>query len=604
MIATNPKPTVPAIDADNAIDVDKLGISKLLTYINYPEIENGGGDLLHLNFRGCAVDGTVVDELNNQVLVDEDKLTPEGMPAEIENHTIVNLRGGLAFYSYKVQKFGDNAPGDESLRIYFYIGKRPRARLPLPVLQIRESHDLHLDLSIAPAQLGVRLAPYEAMTAGDIVTLHCRRFDSSGDEYLPALAYPSEVTKTDLDKPFALFLNKSDLRRVDGGRIELRYGIQYVGTTIEKTLSATQTIQLVAPTTAQLPALKIVGHTSGVPINPAQFPEGLPLRIDTWPGIEVGDELLCHVHSDLEEVEPLVLKARVDVSTIDKGFIDLLVPAQWVKASNGAPIDLQYQFAWIDSALSATPYPATIRGPLHLPMSIVEDAKPGEDPVEGEGEIETEFLVSKGVNIRIDDEASYTPGDGIKVIWAGFGTTGAHSVTEPVTPGGRLFNIPAQYIPANMGKSVPVYYEITPLGDNVAQKSAVYTVRVLPVPLNRYLAIQSVQAQSSGGKIKISQVAAQGEKFSFSRGWAYIRQGQTLNALLVGIDASGQGLTYPIFNNHSVTSTEAETKVVEKFVLKAELQKFQLGSVTVRVMITYEPGAETKLTDARFTLEA
>lgn len=596
----NPAPTIPSLGPDNAVDLVKLGSSKLMTYIKYPGIETGDDHLLLLNFRGCAADGAVVDELNDQVAVDLSKLTPYGMPAEIENHTIVDLDGGLAFYSYRVAIAG-GAPGDESRRMYFYVGKRPRARPALPVLQIQESHDLHLDLSEAPAALGVRLVPYEAMSVGDIVTLHCRRFDSDGDEYLPALAYPTTVTKADLDKPLALFLNKSDLRRVDGGRIELSYGIQYAGTASEQTLSATQTIELNPPTSAQLPALTIVGHTGG-PINPVQFPQGLPLRINAWPDIGVGDELLCYVRSDLDLVEPLVLQARVDVSTIDKGFIELVVPPEWVKATDRSPIELQYQFAWMGSALSATPYPATIRGPLVLPMAIVVDARPGDDPVEGAGEIDADGLVSSGINIQIDDEASYGPNDKIEVFFEGFGTTGAHSVTAPVTPGGRLFNIPPQFIPANMDKLVNVYYKVTPQGETFAYPSDIYVLRVLPVPLNRYLAIQSAQAQASGGRISISAVPAQGEKFSFPRGWAYIRAGQTLNALLVGKDTAGATLTYPIFNNHVVTQAQASANLVETFVSKAELQKFQTGSVTVGVTITYEPGAETKLVDARFTL--
>jgi hypothetical protein len=602
MLDPNPVPTVPAIEADNAIDVVKLGSSKLMTYIKYDGIEIGDDHLIHLNFRGCAADGTVVDELNNQVAVDLSKLTPDGMPAEIENHTIVNLDQGWAFYSYRVAKGGAPA-GDESRRIFFYVGKRARARPALPVLQIKESHDLHLDLSTAPAQLGVRLVPYEAMAVGDIVTLHCRRFESDGQEYLPALAYPTEITEADLDKPLALFLNKSDLRRVDGGWIELHYGIQYVGTAAEKTLSAKQTLQLSAPTSAMLPALKIVGHTGG-PINPAQYPEGLPLRIDAWPGMSAGDEVLCYAYSGNDEVEPLILQARVDISTIDKGFIEFLVPPHWVTASNGSPIDLQYQFAWIGSALSATPYPATIRGPLYLPMSIVVGAAPGDDPVEGEGEIDADGLVSSGINIRIDDKASYGPNDKIEVFFDGFGNTGSCSVTVPTVPGERTFNIPAHYIPANMGKSVKVYYEVTPQGEAFAHPSDIYVLRVLPVPLNRYLAIQSVQAQATGGRISIAAVPAQGEKFSFSRGWAYIRAGQTLHALLVGKNAAGAELTYPIFNNHDVTPEQADEKLVEAYVSKTELQKFQLGSVTIRVTITYEVGAETKLTDARFTLTA
>ncbi|MFU2326189.1 hypothetical protein [Pseudomonas sp. NFX98] len=598
----NPAPTVPSLGPDNAVDVVKLGSSKLLTYIKYPGIETGDDHLLYLNFRGCAADGTVVDELIDQVAVDTSKLTPYGMPAEIENHTIVALDMGWAFYSYRVSIAG-GAPGDESRRIFFYVGKRPRARPALPVLQIQESHDLHLDLGSAPAALAVRLVPYEAMSVADIVTLHCRRFYADGQEYLPPLAYPTTVTSANLDKPLALFLSKSDLRRVDGGWIELNYGIQYAGTTTEKTLSATQTIELNPPTTALLPALTIVGHSGG-PINPVQYPAGLPLRVDAWPDISVGDELLCYVRSNLDEVVPLVLQARVDVSTIDKGYIELVVPPEWVTANNGSPIELQHQFGWIGSALSAIPYPATIRAPLNLPMAIVVGARPGDEPVEGEGEIDADVVAVSGINIQLDDEASYGPNDKVEVFFEGFGTTGVHSVTVPITPGGRIFNIPSQYIPANMGKSVNVYYKVTPQGETFAYPSQAYVLRVLPVPLNRYLAIQSLQAQGTGGRISIAAVPAQGEKFSFSRGWTYIRAGQTLHAVLVGKDTAGAALTYPIFNNHVVTPAQADAKLVESFVSKTELQKFQTGPVTVEVTIIYEPGAETKLVDARFTLVA
>ncbi|WP_077048170.1 hypothetical protein [Pseudomonas sp. KK4] len=605
MIDPNPAPTLPALEADNAIDVDKLGSAKLMTYINFPDIENSDGDTLILNFRGCAADGTVVDELNNQVTVDTSLLTPDGMPAEIENHTIVNLDQGWAFYSYRVQPFGNPTPGDESKRIFFYVGKRPRARPALPVLQIKESHDLQLDVDAAPTLLGVFMVPYEALAVGDVVTLHCRRFYADGQEYLPALAYPKDVLKADLGKPLALHLPKSDLRRVNGGRVEIRYGIQYADTTDEKTLSATQTFQLTAPDPATLlPALTIVGHTSGTPIKPSQFLEGMPLRIDAWPGMSAGDEVLCYVDSEADAAHALILKTQVDISTIDRGFIEFLVPGDWVMASNGYPINLQYQFAWIGAAMSSVAYPAVVRDRLNLPMVIVEGARPGNPPVVGEGDIDAVTLVSSGINLRLDDDASYVPVDKIEVHWDGYGTTGKHTVSTPTVPGGRTFNIPSRYIPANMDRQVPVYYYVTPQGEDVPEKSGTFTVRVVPVPKTQYPTIQSTQAQGSNGSISIVLVPAQGERFFFQPGWVYMREDQILNALLKGKNSSGQDYSFPLFDQHVVTKAEVDSKLVEMHISAAELRKFQLGNLTVAVTITYEPGAVTTLNDARFTLQA
>ena len=602
MIDPNPVPTIPRLGADNAVDLEDLGPLDLDTYIWYPGIADG--DLVVLNWRGCGNDGEVIDEFNYSVDVIGTP-APPGQLAPIRNQLLHDLRDGWVFYSYQVKKPGAPAPGDESLRRFFYVGKRPRAKPPLPVLQIRESHDRHLDVSNAPLELGVYAAPYEAMAAGDIVTLHCRRYESDGSEYPPALAYETEVTAADVGKPLALYLPRSDLRRVEGGRIELNYGIQYVGTGVEKTVSATQTIQLVAPTSARLPALTIVGHDSG-PINPNPilFPNGLPLRIAAYPGISVDDEVLCYAYADeADDVKPLILQTRVDVSTIDKGFIDFLLDLPWVIASTR--LDLQYQFAWTGIAQSATPYPATVRRPLYLPMAIVVGARPGDDPVDGEGELDAANLGASGVSVEISAEANYGRNDKVVMHWDGYGNTGRYETLEPTVPGGRTFNIPLQYIPANFEKKVPVYYSVTPDGEHLAQDSEIFVVRVLRVPLSHYQTIQSSQAQGTGGKISVSKVPGEGEQFSFPNGWPYLRAGQTLNAILEGKSAAGgEDLTVPIFDHHEITQAEADSKVVSTYLGKADLQKFQLGVVSVYVTVTYEPGAETKYEEARFTLEA
>lgn len=601
MIELNPVPTIPALEADNAIDLVKLGHSALQTYICYPGIETGEGDLINLNWRGCAHDGAVVDELIAPIEVKVVDLTPEGVLAQIENKTLTDLDQGWVFYSYSVKKAAEPDYGDESRRLFFYVGKRPRISADLPVLQIKESHDLHYDLNTGSrAQPTVMLVPYQAMAAGDVVTLHCRRFNADGRELLPPIAKDTSVKAVHVGKPLALPLTRSDLLRVDGGRVEISYGIQYADTSLEKTVSASQTLQLLPPPTALLPALTIVGHGGG-PINPVHFPEGLPVRIEGYPGMSVGDDVLCHVHSDASAVEPLVLPIRVDASTLDKGFIDSRIDPQWLLANNGQVISLQYQFAWIGSAGSSLEHAVTIREPLELEMPIVVGARPGQEPVEGEGELEVLNLSVTGVDVRIDSR--YGANDKVEVFWAGYGTTGYARVDTPTAPDSKTFNIAPQFIPANLGKTVQVYYCVTPAGESVAIKSPVYGLRVLAIALDYYLSIQSRQAQQTNGRILLSKIPAEGELFSL-RAWVYMREGHTVNAMMTGKDINNQPLTLPLFNDYRVTAADVANKQVSTHTSAAILRQFQTGPVTVQVSVIYEPGAETNYREARFTLEA
>ncbi|MDP9784032.1 hypothetical protein [Pseudomonas fluorescens] len=472
---------------------------------------------------------------------------------------------------------------------------------PLPVVQIRESHDLHLDLEKAELIITPWMVPYQAMAVGDTVTLHCRRFYPDGSEYLPALAYPSVIQEGQPGKPLGLFLNRSDLMRVEDGSIELHYGIQYIGTEQAVTFSARQTFQLLAPSSAMLPELTIVGHEGGA-INPLLFPDGLPLRIEGYPGMSDGDDLLCHAVSSATGVAPIVLRARVDASTLDKGFFEFMLDAEWVSVSQGAGIDLRYEYARVGAALAATPYQVNVRTPLNLPMVIVQNARPDpEDPVPGEGVLDVLSLSASGVTIDIDPQANYGPDDEVKVYWDGYGTSGKHVALAPVTPGGRTYNIPPQHIPANLDKAVRVYYTVMQQGEPAPVPSQVFIVRVLPIDKYRYQTIQSAQAQQNNGTIYVSRITPVGELFTL-HAWPYMREDQIVNAVISGKNNSDSPVSVFILENYVVKDTDVTARLIAKAVLPAAFQPLKRGSINVQVTITYEQGAETAYLPAGFVL--
>ncbi|WP_339475102.1 MULTISPECIES: hypothetical protein [unclassified Pseudomonas] len=594
----NQAPTIPTLGPDNAIDLDSLGTQDLQTFVKYDGIADA--DMIVISWFGCGEHGDIVDKFNDEAEVRDDELTPDGMPVMIENSVLHQLRNGSVFYSYRVRKPGGTA-GDESLRLFFFVGRRPRAAAALPVVQIRDSHDLHVDLETAETIITPWVVPYQAMSVGDTVTLHCRRFYPDGSEYTPALAYPTVVREGEPGKPLGLFLNRSDLLRVEDGSMELYYGIQYAGAAQETTFSTRQTFQLLAPSAAMLPALTIVGHSGGT-INPLLFPDGLPLRIEGYPGMAIGDELLCHASSSISSVEPIVLRASVDASTLDKGFFEFMLDVQWLDASQGAGIDLRYEYAWAGTALSATPYQANVRTPLNLPMVIVDKARPDlDDPVPGEGVLDVLLLSASGVTIDIDPLANYGPDDEVNVYWDGYGTSGKYIALAPVSPGGRTYNISPEHIPANLGRAVPVYYTVLQDGDPGPVKSQVFTVRILPIEKTRYPTIQSAQAQQTNGTIRISQIATGGELFTLP-GWPYMRAGQVVNAVIIGEGNDDLPQTVPIFTNHPVSAAEVTNRKIEARVAASAFQVFKLGNISVQVVITYEAGADTEYTPANFTL--
>lgn len=597
MTLSNPAPVIPLLGPDNAVDLEELGAQELETFIKYDGLADA--DFIVVNWFGCGESGEIVDKFNDEVEVIGEEVTPDGMPVLIENSLLQALRNGTVFYSYRVKKPG-GVPGDESLRLFFYVGKRPRSVATLPVLQIRESHDLHLSLvEDEPRIFTPWVAPYQAMAAGDTVTLYCRRFDSDGME-LPALKSSRTLEEEGVGKPLGLFLNRSDLLRAEDGTMQVHYGIQYVGTPGETTQSPAQTFKLLPPTSVGLPPLEIDGHDGGT-LNPALFPEGLLLRIAGYPGMEVEDELLCHVSSSLADVDPVILRARVDASTLGKGFFELHLDAGWVAASQGGAIDLRYQYAWEGTARSSEPYRVNVREPLYLPMVIVPDAYVDPDnPVEGEGLLNVTNKASTGVTILIDPLANYGPEDIVQLHWEGYGDGGKHIATVPTN--GRTYNIPAQFIPSNLDKAVRVYYTVQQSGEPAVQ-SEIYTVRVLPIEKHFYRAIQSAQGQANNGTIYVSRIGNEGELFTLLS-WLYMRDGQVVTAQIMGKGQDGSDLVVPILENYPVTAADVTNKKIEKYLARSSFEGFQLGAVEVQVKIVYEPGAETLFEPARFTLQA
>lgn len=469
----------------------------------------------------------------------------------------------------------------------------------LPPPQVKESHDLCLDPGSLPDLVSVVVVPYPGMHEGDVVTATCLRFEDDNTVVKP-ITWTKEVGPDDIGKPLVVSLTRGEVVRVEGGHLDLSYSIAYANPAKEKTSSATaaQTLQVIAPQTALLPALRVLDHDGG-PIDPPEFPDGLTLRIKAYPGMSIDDDVLCYAASTADNVDSLILYKQVDNSAISNRFVEFHIARQWLLKSEGAVIDLQYQYARVGAAMSGEPFIAAIRKPLYLPMPIIEGIEDEESPIPGQGRLKADGRNIKGVNITIPGDAEIGPNDKRAVHWEGYGVTGKHIAETPTIDGGSLFNIPPEAIPANMDKWVKVFYSVTPEGETASYasyNSLEYKVWIIPVPLHRYSPLQSKQAQDTGGTISLARIPPEGELFTLQT-WRYVRQGQRLNARLT--DGS---TAVPVFDNYLVSNDDIIAGTISTKLDKQMISMLRLGTIGVQVSVIYEEGAETEYDRQSFKL--
>ncbi len=246
MAATLPPPEVPALGADNTIDLDQLGIDDLITYINHPTLKEG--DFLWPTWYGCQSNGDPADMFTTLIEVGPGELEPEGKQVSIGNNLLQALDQGYVFYSFKVHDPSQpDERGEESKRRFFYVGKRPFAQA-LPVPHFRQSHELHVDLSwFATGPATVAAPPYKAMSVGDRVTLEADLHFDDG-MFWETFRSTNTLVEADIGQPQKWLIDRGRLQSIDGGFAHLRYVIEYADPTTPTT-SASQTVQIIAPPT-------------------------------------------------------------------------------------------------------------------------------------------------------------------------------------------------------------------------------------------------------------------------------------------------------------------------------------------------------------------
>lgn len=524
-----PVPSVPDLKPENYIDLDELGNANLLTYISFPAMVDGS--TFWPNWRGCSPTGEVVDFFDT--LIESDVDYPAQVLVTVGNAQLKALDQGWVFYSYQLEDVSTpDHRGEESLRRFFYVGQRAVSGNALAVPQCKESHDLCLDPAVlnAVASVSIVTLPYRAMQAGDKVTLTLDRYFGVGVPWQP-LTLNKTLTAEEPGQPLQWAVEPTELLIIMDGYALMSYSIEYADPTLP-TVSAEQTLTIIAPASALLPALTIKELPADW-LDPEDWPDGVILVITVYPGIQVGDDVVLYVSGGLT---PVVKTLRVDPSTIASGVLQFNLEYVWLSDNQGRTVELIYQYARVGSAGTSQPFELTLHRRQALPPPEVLGAQPEDsEPGEFKGYILASNATS-GVTIDVPGEVDLGPGDTLKMHWEGHPGTGSH-IGDPIVGNPKSFRIPAAAVPANMGKRVNVYYTLTPSGET-ANKSIPYDLAVKPIDDN-WPVIQAVNPRATNGRLPLNQVPLEGARFELDS-WTFMAEGQRVKIEAVGLLADGQ----------------------------------------------------------------
>jgi len=545
-----PAPLVPLLGSDNALDIDALGSDDLVTYVQYPGI--AVGHVIAPQWRGRANDGQAIDETAQQDVdgrLEHDENGEPRMPIPIVNSKLIALNQGEVFYSYSYSEDG-GVPGtftEESLRLFFYVGKRPwMSSLLLPVAHLQESHDLCVDIDKLQTQgATVTTAPYQAMAAGDELEFVWAAYRPNASQPIISRLHRTVIAE-EVGQPLAWNLPYAQLRLIQDGHALMSYSVTYanpVDPAASPTQSAEQRIAGVPPGVPLLGALSVVGHGGGQ-IDPSLYPFGVPLRVPPYPGLQVGDSVVVYADGDSSSTQAAL---RLDISSVDSGILQLRLDVRWLQAHYGEDVTLTYQYARAGASLSSAPLVLTVRRALHLLAPVLPDATPYDDDGSGilKGWISAGNAQS-GVLIDIPEQDEIARGDTRWVVWDGY--NGEHRVDNPIVGSDWRYKVLPAVIPADLGKHVTIQYAVVPVGESEPYGSPVFDLEIRNFE-GGWPELQAENPRVSDGRngIKFSEIDS---VMVFKMGsWRFMAEGQWLKINAAGIrDVDGQTIDHELRN--------------------------------------------------------
>lgn len=511
-----PKPVIEGLTQNLEVDLAALGNGDLKATIQGAGLQPG--DKVYSNWRGLNSAGEPFDCIGELTLVSD----PNNVVVTINNDVVVDAKDGYAFLSYQV----NSVTAEESLRQFCYVGLRAPSRLP--VVQILQSHDLNIDKDELQQYANVVTPACQAIQQVAEAKLTIRRFRNSGSELSKLEKQLPRDQKFD-GEPLEWLISKAELNTVDvGGWIEISYTITLKDGG-ELAPSRVQKFVISGPTDpgTLLPAPQ-VGDGSD-PIDPGSYPDGVQVHIKGYPNAAVGDYLL--LAWVMPSGEAHVQVTRLDESSLVAGQFTLRIEQAVLSASIGA-VQVYYQYGREGASLTSQVQSLVVRAPRVVPpMPTVRGSK----QLEGnEYDIYAFDIRRNGADIIIPAEADLLPNEDFEVHWQGEPNGGRTVIYHPTAEGPRVFNVPPEFVGANMGneasKRFDVFYRIVDRETLQHWDSKPVKLLVLPLEKANYPMIDSPDADWQGNL----ELKPEGARLTLNP-WAFIKKDQLLSIHVSGI---------------------------------------------------------------------
>ncbi|HAB02722.1 MAG TPA: hypothetical protein DCE25_07245 [Pseudomonas sp.] len=576
-------PFIPLLDlATESIEVDSVGPQGLETYLPIPGFSPG--DFAHINWRSRMASGEPLDIVDRVRIFETDD---EGRALYIISQADMQaLDGGDVFFSYHVDT-ADGSAGEESLRLHFHVSRPMGGALPLGVAQVMECHDRIIDIEeVEGAGALVVTPPYQSMALGDVLELSWTGYFDDDFSLGPVTQEITLMDEAQLGRPLQWTLDYSDIALYVDGYADLEYSITYANG--ETTASPRQRFHIKQGEPSGLPRLApplIPGETSNA-VNPVAYPNGIKIEIPAYPSLRTGDQVVLYITGSL----PVVHALRTDLSTVDSGYMALL-DTQWItnQANVGKRFDLSYQFSHAGAAMHSMPLSVTLRSPLSLPWPTIKDAVPEGGDEDNQATVQPSQLTG-GAQVRIPDTAELGGGK-VKVHWEGHPGSGNVVVDEPMSGQERVFLVPREAVPANIGKRLHVRYSVTLAGEQ-PEFSEAFDLKIADYNANRFSPIQGTQV--SDNKLSLRLLNYNNAHFTLSQ-WPFMAQGDWLEIKVVGVGNKVEFMREAMAGS-AITEQEFRNGKVDAYLsypFVSQLPLYQTFSVQVR--ISFDQGVSFKV---------
>ncbi|WP_349976518.1 hypothetical protein [Pseudomonas sp. WHRI 8519] len=570
-----PAPIIEILNTYDEIDFEILGEDDLAVSMEWPGIALG--DTFHVHWRGADAAGQGFDIYSDHE-VDESNFNSQTnrVTINILNGFIVAADQGYAFVSCEVT----NPALGHSLRRFAFVGVRAHRMEHLPVAQALESHGLYID----PDDLGSAgatfiIPPYQAMQKGDDVKLTFQGYSYDFPE-VPWTDLEPVLTEADVGLPVIRQVPRDQFNFLQhGDYADVCYQVK-LASGGEALVGPVQRLNIGPLPEDRLPQLTIDDYEGGE-LDPIEFPEGLTLRVNAYPQLNVSDWILLQVNG-----QPVGFE-RADLSTLHGGEITFQLGAQVLKTSER--LKLSYQSAREGLGLASETLDVELVDTRDLAVVEVEQAQGegGENPshlwLDANSAIGGAYINVPPVDLRV--------GETVQVHWLGRPDAGTHVATEPVSPAWPWrFRVPASAVAANMeanaqsaNKRFEVLWHIVKDGKTLQVSPPVH-LRILPLVTSRYPQITCAQAR--GQLLSREKALAEGAHLALTQ-WVFMAAEQHVNIAFFGTGNSGPFAR--VLRNEPTTPDEVAAGVIELPIPEDVVRAQTLGEVfEIHVTVNFE----------------